>query len=149
MAQTALSSLSYSDDLVKWEVDLAYCREAYKIKNATGAGTVALEDVIGMAVKVNGSPAYAELFLVANVANANGVVISGPPLEALASTAVSVGTYVVLVRGPAMVNKSKLKLTDLAASPGTMTLANLISALATNSRIQCFKEPPISAEQTT
>jgi len=138
----------YAQDLLVWLPDnrYDYALVTLPISNNTSASRT-VSEVIGMPVVYDG--ATAELVLNASVANVNAIVVGvcdGAPNEVtVADGDDTPDKYMILVRGPALVNKSKIALADPAGT--TYTAATVISGLA-DELIHLASEP-LAAHTTT
>lgn len=119
MPQTPLREGLYLHDILLWIPDnqFAYSIVAVPVSNATGA-TRTIEEVIGTPVVYNGT--VAALVLAANAANVNAIVVGvtdGAASKFTIENAKSTDSlYVVLVRGPALINASKVSAKDPAGT---------------------------------
>ena len=131
-------------DVLKREWDEMYSRVSTTLTNNTLA-TQTVADMVGMPVKLNG--AVWELALNADVATIDGVVIDGPPINALANAATTTEKYVVLMRGPAVINEDALQANDPAGTPWTTaTLKTSLEGLSPP--IKLINEPTKISTQT-
>jgi hypothetical protein len=122
-------------DLVKYEVEPRYTRQAQAVTLLTAPTVAAPQSVLGRIVTATGAEVA-----VASEANARGVVIESSLVTANGLT------MPVLVRGPALVNRSLLKFTT--SSAGSLNQANTIAALLANG-IRVVTEPAVTTEQTS
>jgi len=103
--------------------------------------------VTGLPLKLNGT--QWETVQATGEATATGLFLDDngvPPSEALANNAITARKYQILVRGPALYNKSVIPAKDLAGA--AYTLATLVTQLATL-QMQPMVEPTKQATQTT
>jgi hypothetical protein len=140
------TKLKVTGDLVKREFDQLYCRVNAKVRNVLGGVSTAIADPIGMPVKLNGT--IWELIVAADIANATGIIVEGPPIPALADDAYTSDEYAILTRGPAVLDSAQIAATD--CNGDAITNATAVAALAGESPpIICVTVPSVSSTQTT
>lgn len=133
-------------DLVKDEYDTRITRNSGTIKNpsATTAAQGAIQ--VGYPVKLVGT--QWTLLLSGDEANVGGLYLGDPAtqpfMEALIQNAVSKLPQQILDRGPAVIDQSKIPLTDVAGA--AFNIATLVTTLATQD-ILTLKEPVTSQQQ--
>lgn len=143
---TTLSSPDVMDDLLKWEVNSAFCRDSGTILNDMGGSSIELTDPVGVVLSSDGAGGY-KLTEVGDETNAIALVLQGPTIPIILNAARSPDEYLFLARGPAIVNEDTVKLTDPDGT-GTLTLATVKTALEARS-IRFLSEPANIEEQTT
>jgi len=102
-------------DLLLHVESLEYCTESGTIRNPTGSA-IDLDDVLGYYVKAGASGADFTLAVSGDEASVIGVLLDGPLPLALNATSNSTSEYQVLTNAPCIVNKDKLKDTDVAGA---------------------------------
>jgi hypothetical protein len=125
-------------DLIRAAYHQGYCYVSGKLVNPS-ATALAGVSVLGQPVKASG--ANYVLVLATDEANAIGIVAHDKPIN-LALSGTSDDLYLILRRGPALIDYDALPLKDTAAGGGdagtAFTIATLVTALAALS-------PPIIA----
>lgn len=146
-AVTTLTERVTISDLLRWEVNQLYCRDAKTIKY-TGAGTAAAGAIkVGHPLKLVSTQWVTVLGT--DEASTIGLFLGNGgerTPEALAQNAITAQKYQILIRGPAIVNKSQIPTTDPAGT--ALTLATIVTALAAIN-IYTMTEGSVSATQTT
>lgn len=133
---------SYLGDILRNEWHRSYCCVSGKLVNPNGAasGNLVGFNPIGQPVKASG--ANFVFVLATDEANAIGIVAYDKPIT-LAFGATSELPYLILRRGPALIDKDALPLKDVALGGGSagtaFTVATLVTAYAALS-------PPIIAQ---
>lgn len=143
MVGVTLSSPKVTDDLVKWETNHAFTRDAAVggILNTEIGATVALDDPIGLPLQSDGAGGYA-FAVVGDEAAVIAVIMAGPKLAIVAPAArtdTGLDEYVVLKLGPAIINKDALELGDIDGT-GTLSETGVLAALAALN-IEAMAEP--------
>lgn len=142
-------------DLIRHEYNplSGYCRREYLVYNRTGAA-ITLANPMGYPVSNDGTDTTGSPYGTPNKkftvaggeAAITGLILTTQAFTALANN----GTIraAILERGPAIVDKSVIPLTDVSA--GTMTLATIVTALQTlTPPILCVPRQPNTSTQTT
>lgn len=128
-AQGPLTDRVRPYELMRWEPDQRYTRTAGTVKNPSTSTLAAGGLVVGMPLKL--VTGQWTIVLSTDEANTGGLFLGddahGIP-EALAQNAITAKQYPILVRGPALVNKSVIPATDPAGA--SYSLANIVTALA-------------------
>lgn len=143
--QTPLTEKTQLGDLIRYENQQEYTREALKVYNNTGAD-VSIANPMGYPVKAHYfDPNAVTLALEADAADVIGVILTSKALE-IADEGYK--TLSVLVRGPAEIDAAYLPTSDVGGT--TFTKATIQTALkALNPPILSRAEPSIIATQTT
>ena len=138
-------------DLIIYELNQLYTRESSQIQNdATTGGsgeiTVTNRELLGQPVKLNG--AVWEFASAANVTagTVDGVIVSGPEINALSADELTSSPYAILARGPAVINEGKIPAEDVYGS--AITAAEYITAVEALD-IQTKPDPNTTSTQTT
>lgn len=108
-----LTKRALISDLVKWEVFQLYTRDAATIKNLNAASVAAGGIVVGTPLSL--SAGQYGILQTGNEANVKALFLGNDSdriNEALAANAITAGKYQILVRGPAIINKSFIPTTD-------------------------------------
>lgn len=116
-------------ELMRWEPDMRYNRTAGTVKNPSSTTLAAGGLVVGMPLKLVST--QWTIVLGTDEANTGGLFLgddSASIPEALAQNAITQQKYPILVRGPALINKSAIALTDPAGL--TYVNATIVTALA-------------------
>lgn len=139
-------------DLLRFEVQPEYCREAVTVQftnaDTENAVTIELADPMGYPLKFVSGTTY-ELALAADANTVDALLLADymPDLEVAAEgTEAYPGKYTVLVRGPADIRKSALPTEDVLGD--AITTATLVTQLKTLS-ILCRDEPTVTSTQST
>lgn len=119
------SAIKIPSDIVAVDFDPTYNYVSATLKN-TGVGAVTIRNPIGYPVRNNAG--VWELIVAGEEDEAEGVVVGGPPIDALAAAGTTRGKYLILMRGPACIRPSGLPAKDLAAA--NFTKADIVTALA-------------------
>jgi hypothetical protein len=116
------------DDLMKWEVESRglFTREEATIKNTLGS-TATLTAPLGMPVKYVTD--HYELLASGEESLCAGLILETKPFTALTNGSTTTTRKLLLVRGPAVINKDELPDSDGAATPVAYTEADLLAAL--------------------
>ena len=117
-----------------------------KLTNGDGSNPQQPDEVIGLPVTYDEAAGTATLDLAASEGNLNALVVDGPELEQLAAGGTSENEYKVLVRGPAVVRKSKIIYEDLSGA--ALTEATIDASLLSE-RILVRAQEGLSETQTT
>lgn len=126
-------------DVLKWEVHPAFCRLAGQTFKNTSGAALDMADPVGLGVKLVGAN-----WEPAAVADIGGILIRGSAID-LANNAVHASDdFVILVKGPALVNIDQIK--DSGGYP--YVEADLLAALLLLD-IKVLYEAEVTAEQTT
>lgn len=133
-------------DLLKWEVEHRFCRDAVTIKNVCGNTVPAGGIGVGYPLNLNGS--QYETAVATGEAGVDAIVIDPRKIPELADDEITAEKYQVLVRGPALVNKSAIPTNDATTAATAFTLATLVTRLAALD-IQVLVEPATEEIQTT
>jgi hypothetical protein len=133
-------------DFVKMELDQRYNRAAGTIKNTSAVAIAAGASLIGLPVKLNGS--QWETVQNPHESQATGFIVDEKPSEAIAAAGTSTLKYQILVRGPALVNRTKIRATDVAGTAFvTATLVTRLESLSPP--VFTLIEPATVQTQTT
>lgn len=128
-------------DLLVYELNHAYTREQYTLRNTTGS-TVGLSDPMGYPLKFVGGKM--ELAVAGDEATVDGVLLTEAPIEAVATaTDFAGGKRAVLERGPAILRKEAIPTIDAEGAAFNMT--NLIARLLA---IGILVKPEPATQQT-
>ena len=131
LAASTLSTLTKRlliSDLVKWEVFPLYTRDSATIKNLNAAAITAGSLQPGTPLSL--SAGQYGILQSGNEANVKSLFLGNDSdwiHEALAANAITVGKYQILVRGPAIINKSMIPTTD--GDGGAIDVAAICTAL--------------------
>lgn len=138
-AQGPLTDRVRPYELLRWEPDQRYSRDAVTIKNPSGSTALAAGGLlVGTPLKKVGS--QWTIVLSGDEANTTALFIGDDAQkisEALAANTVSTYTYPILVRGPAIINRAALPALD--PNGASYTAATITTALLALS-------PPITFE---
>lgn len=110
---TTFTDRARISDLVKWEVNPLYTRDSATIKNLNAAAVSAGGILVGTPLSLSASQ-YG-ILQSGNEANVKALFLGNDSdriNEALAANAITAGKYQILVRGPAIINKSMIPTTD-------------------------------------
>lgn len=135
-------------DLLKWEVEQRYCRDAATIKNLNTAALAAGGITVGTPLSLSASQ-YGALQS-GNEANVKALFLGNDSdriPEALAANAITVGKYQILVRGPALIDKDMIPTTD--GDGGTIDVAAIMTALNALGIYALVEPTTATAIQTT
>ena len=125
MAQPILSEKKTTGDIIRYELRGDYCRVAALVYNRSNAA-LTIADPMGYPLQIDESVGGAFQFAnVAGQAAVVGLLLRTKPYTAVADNAVT--TEIVLVRGPAIIDKAQLPTVDYASAG--FTLATLVTAL--------------------
>lgn len=141
---TPLSSPRVMDDLSKWEVEHAFTRAAGQLKGAA-VSALTIDDPVGYPLISDGAGGF-QLAVVGDEADVIALILQGPPIKDLAIAALTDEKYLVLTRGPAIVNEDAVELAD-GDGVGEFTLATIKTALEARS-IRFLSEPVTREVQT-
>jgi hypothetical protein len=137
-----------SYELVRWEPDMRYTRTAGTVKNPSATALAAGGLIVGMPLKLVST--QWTIVLATDEANTGALFLgddSASIPEALAQNAITQQAYPILVRGPALINKSVIVAKDPAGT--AYTVATIVTALAALSPpIQTLVEPPAATTTT-
>jgi hypothetical protein len=146
LALTTFTDRNRIQDLIKYEVDQRFTRDAQTIKNlnaaAIGANTLAVGTPLSLSAGQYG------ILQTGDEANVKALFLgtdSSIIHEALAANAITAGKYQILVRGPAIINRSIIPTTD--GDGGTIDVDAVCTALAALN-IVTMKEPVSTATGT-
>lgn len=114
----------YVKDLVDFEVYERFTRTSGTLENPSGVTAIADLSLLGQPVKdVAGQWTLVEA---ADIANAEGIVLSTDSID-LAASGITTEEYVILTDGPAVVVQDYLPAADCLAA--AITLASFVAAL--------------------
>ena len=121
---------TYLGDIIRAEWHRGYNYVSSTLKNPS-ATAIVNQNPVGQPVKVSSST---RVFVKAtDEANATGIVAHDKPIS-LAGSATSDDLYLILVRGPALIDQDALPLKDMDAGGGAagtaFTIATLVTAYA-------------------
>lgn len=105
---------------------LEYCCESAHISNKTGGPDITLDNMVAYPVISDGYNGY-QFAEQGDEASVVGLIVRGPAVTALEAEALTEDEYLVLVRGPAIINEDQLPTKDHAGDDFTM--ATLKTAL--------------------
>lgn len=122
-------------DVLKWCNHDAFCLVSAVIKNTdpnSSPPARSISEVVGMPVKGTYDPAtkVLELAYATEEASVTGVIVGGPPIKDLADNATTTEKYLVLSRGPALLNDPEDGLADADPAGDDFTKATILTALA-------------------
>lgn len=139
MSLTATKTIG---DLVRWETESRgiFTRDEATIKNTLGSIST-LTAPLGMPLKYVTD--HYELLASGEESLCAGLLLECNPIDALADAATTTDRYLILVRGPAAIDRNQLPTSDGAATPVAYTMADLYAAL-TALGIRCLTEGPRS-----
>lgn len=121
-----------------------YCLQGLQFENHLGT-SIDIHNACGMAVKIVGGKWRS--VQAGDEANATGLLYFDKPLE-VANGATHADKIPALVRGPALVNKDKVRATD--SSGAAINVTTVMTALAALSpAIREVTEPTVTSTQTT
>lgn len=143
---TTLSSPKVLGDLVKWETHYAFCRDSGTIKNATGADTIEYSDPVGYPVSSDGAGGY-KFTEVGDEANCIGLIMQGPKIPIVSNNESTPDEYLLIVRGPCLVNKDAIASDDIDGA-GALD-ADAIQTALEALNFQFLLEPTEIETQTT
>lgn len=127
-------------DVLKWEVHSAFCRLAGQTFKNTSGGALTIDSPVGLGVKLVGAN-----WEPAAVADIDGICIRGASVLDLANGATHTSDdFVILVKGPALVNKDAI----FDAGGYAYVEADLVAALLLLD-IKVLEEAEQSVEQLT
>lgn len=142
MAKTSLIKMG---DLVVELNNRAFSCVSAKVKNPE-LTTVSVADPVGYPLNLN-SGSY-ELLKATQEASCDSIILAGPAIVDLATTASTPDLYLILVRGPAVLNETKIAAKDHAGT--AFTLATLKTALnGLSPAVYTVAEPTKTTTQTT
>lgn len=142
---SSLQSRRRLGDVFRWLAHQGFCLVSAKLVNPVAAA-ITINDPCGLPVKASGSNYV--IVQAADEANAIGLLyFDGGPIS-LASSGTSDLTYPFLIRGPALIDRDALPTQDVAVSPGTYTIATLVTSFTARNIISQV-EPTKTSTQTT
>lgn len=107
---------TYGGELVVHYESHEYCFTGAKVKNVKAATSgddgynLEVTDPVGLPLKDNAGTW--ELIEAGNEADAEGLIVAGPTLEALAPNASSANKYLIIKRPPAVINQDNIATDD-------------------------------------
>jgi len=142
------SEKNYFDDIIRKVFDLDYCVEEVTVYNRTN-GVISPASLQGQPLEPDESQSGKYMFCIAARASyCTAILLSNLSLtvNTMADNATLVGK--ALVRGPAIIDKTQIPATDVAAA--NITAATIVTALeALNPPILSKAEHTVTATQTT
>lgn len=127
-------------DLLRWETESRgiFTRDEATIKNTLGS-TATLTAPLGMPLKYVTD--HYELLASGEESLCAGLLLHCEPIAALTTGSTTTERYLILVRGPAVIDRDQLPTSDGAATPVAYTMADLYASL-TALGIRCLTEGP-------
>ncbi len=131
----SLAAGSMLGDLVRAEWHRGYCFVEAVVKNSGSANLLGTR-LLGQPMKKIST--VWNFVLTTDEANTTGILFYDKPFPSLAAAATSVDRYLILVRGPALIDQDALPVLDVNAA--TLVPATIATALAA-------LKPPIIAQR--